>query len=206
MAVQQGILAGVPARIFRVSFTGEISYEINVPAQYGLALWETLMEAGAAVGITPYGIEALEILRTEKGYLHVGTDTDGTTCPDDVGWGGPVKKKPADFIGKRSLARKANTATGRLQFVGLAAADSQPLPIGGHLIATEKPVMPIETQGYVTSSHYSPSLNRPVALGLLKNGRQRTGEQVTVYDQGHIHTATVVSPVFYDSEGGRLNA
>jgi len=206
MAVQQGILAGVPARIFRVSFTGEISYEINVPAQYGLALWQRLMEAGASVGITPYGIEALEILRTEKGYLHVGTDTDGTTCPDDVGWGGPVKKKPADFIGKRSLARAANTATGRLQFVGLAAADNQPLPIGGHLIATEKPVMPIETQGYVTSSHYSPSLNRPVALGLLKNGRQRTGEQVTVYDQGHIHTATVVSPVFYDSEGGRLNA
>ena len=206
MSVQEGTLSGVPARVFRVSFTGEISYEINVPAQYGLALWQTLMTAGEPFNITPYGIEALEILRTEKGYLHIGTDTDATSCPDDVGWGGPVKKKVADFIGKRSLMRPANQATDRLQFVGLQVDGQEALPIGGHLIDGEQSVAPIETQGYVTSSHYSPSLKKPVALGLLKTGRERLGETVTVFDQGQRYKATVVSPVFYDPEGGRLNA
>lgn len=206
MSVKEGALAGVNARVFRVSFTGEVSYEINVPANYGLLLWQTLMAAGSDCGITPYGIEALEILRTEKGYLHIGTDTDGTTCPGDVGWGGPVKKKTTDFIGRRSLSRAANIATDRLQFVGLAAKAEQALPIGAHLINEQIPSLPVETQGYVTSSHFSPTLNKPVALGLLKGGHQRTGETIYVYDQGQIFSAEVVSPVFYDPDGGRLNA
>lgn len=206
MSVQAGHLCGVAARVFRVSFTGEVSYEINVPAQFGLSLWQALMAAGEAFGITPYGIEALEILRTEKGYLHVGSDTDGTTCPDDVGWGGPVKKKMADFIGKRSLMRPANQAADRLQFVGLQANGQQTLPIGGHLVDSERVRPPIETQGYVTSSYYSPVLNKPVALGLLKAGRARMGETLSVFDQGKVYGVTVVSPVFYDPEGGRLHA
>jgi sarcosine oxidase, subunit alpha len=206
MSVKEGVLAGVAARIFRVSFTGEVSYEINVPADYGLSLWQVLMEVGCEYGVTAYGIEALEILRTEKGYLHIGTDTDGTSCPDDVGWGGPVKKKSVDFIGKRSLMRPANQEQDRLQFVGLAASGEQTLPTGSHLISEQQPSLPVATQGYVTSSFFSPTLNKPVALGLLKAGRSRMGETVYAYDQGKVYTAEIVSPVFYDSEGGRLNA
>lgn len=206
MTVREGTLAGVPARIFRVSFTGELSYEINVPANYGLALWQALMDVGAEQGITAYGLEALEVLRTEKGYLHLGTDTDGTTCPADVGWGGPVAKKQTDFIGKRSLSRAHNVKSGRLEFVGLAAEGDEPMPMGAHLINAAQPDLPIETQGYVTSSYASPTLNKPVALGLLKNGQFRSGETVYAYDQGKVYTAKVVGPVFYDQQGERLNA
>jgi len=208
MAVKEGVLAGVVAKIFRVSFTGELSYEINVPADYGLSLWEALMALGKESGITAIGLEALEVLRTEKGYLHLGSDTDGTSCPDDVGWGVPASKKVADYIGKRSLSRAANTAPDRLQFVGLSVEGTVPLPIGGHLIEPQggSLQMPIETQGYVTSSQYSPSLGRCVALGALKAGRQRMGDKLSVYNAGKIIEAEVVDPVFYDQKGARLNA
>jgi len=206
MTFREGTLANVPVRIFRVSFTGELSYEINVPANYGLSLWQTLITAGAEYNITPYGIEAIEILRTEKGYLHLGTDTDGRTCPADVGWAGPVNNKKDDFIGKRSLFRSHNLESGRKEFVGIQSTSDCTLPIGAHLIDTEHPEFPVATQGYVTSSCYSPTLGKSIALGLLRNGFSRTNQNIYVYDQGKIYDAEIVSPIFYDPTGERLNA
>lgn len=204
MALATGHLAGLPVRLFRVSFTGELSYEINVPADSGQALWQTLIDAGQGQGITPYGLDALDILRIEKGYLHLGADTDGETCPDDVGWGGPLAKKTDDFIGRRSLQRPANRADDRLQLVGLAS--TEPLPVGAHLLDAAPLQRPTPSQGYVTSACHSPTLNRPVALGLLRAGRRRHGEQICAWDQGRSYAVTVQAPVFYDPKGERLHA
>src|SRR5208337_3752308 len=115
MSVAIGKVAGVPARLFRVSFTGELGFEINVPSEYGAAVWEAVWQAGQAHGITAYGTEAMHVLRAEKGYIIVGQETDGTVTPDDAGLGWAVGKTKPDFIGKRSLARPAMVAPGRKQ-------------------------------------------------------------------------------------------
>ncbi len=118
-------VGGIPVRVFRISFTGELSYEINIPATYGLWLWERVMEKGAQYGITPYGTEAMHLLRAEKGFVIVGQETDGTVTPDDLGYGGMVKKS-ADFIGRRSLSR-SDTARPRPQ-AARRASDRRPEP------------------------------------------------------------------------------
>ncbi|ARN73832.1 glycine cleavage T C-terminal barrel domain-containing protein [Oceanicoccus sagamiensis] len=206
MQFRTGTIEGVPARVLRASFTGEVTYEISVPARYGLALWETIDERGQAFAITPYGVESLMALRTEKGYLHVGVDTDGTTNPLDLGWGVPISKKVADFIGCRSLQRPNDQRTDRLQFVGLTAVDpQQALPLGGHIIDGAHPKMPTSSQGYVTSVCLSPTLNCSIGLGLVKNARQRMNEKVYVYARGKTVAATLVSPTHFDGKGERLN-
>jgi sarcosine oxidase subunit alpha len=199
LRVRSGHLAGQVCRVLRVSFTGELSYEINVPADAADALWRELLEAGRAQGIVPFGIEALMTMRIEKGFLHVGGDTDGTTIPDDVGFGGAVAKKQRDFIGRRSLALPENVRTDRLQLVALRAVDAKrPLVAGAHLIDAT-------TAGYVTSACHSPTLGASVGLGLLRRGRARLGERVAVFDDGVESRAEVVAPGIYDPKGSRLH-
>jgi sarcosine oxidase subunit alpha len=203
MSLRQGRFAGAPARLYRVSFSGELGYEINVPARYGAALWSELMKAGADFGLTPYGLETVLLLRLEKGYLHIGADTDGTTTPVDVGWGEVAAKKKADFIGKRSLARPDNQREGRLQLVGLTSADERLLVTGAHL---RLPGTAEGSDGWVTSAARSPALGRTVALAMLRDGRARLGEAVAVHDLGRSGEATVVATTFLDPEGKRLHA
>ena len=125
MSVRDGVVAGVPARVFRVSYTGEVSYEVCVPTDRGQHVWQALAEAGQKDGIAPVGIDAWMLLRTEKGYLHVGSDTDGTTTPDDIGWG-HIHRRADDFVGRRSLLRPANTRADRFQLVGLEVLELRP--------------------------------------------------------------------------------
>ena len=199
--VRVGSLAGVPTRLYRVSFSGELGHEINVPARYGAALWRALEDAGREFGIAPYGTEALLLLRLEKGFLHVGLDTDGTTAPSDVGWGEIALKKQADYVGKRSLTRPENVRADRLQLVGLVGEDELLIP-GTHLRldgTTEG------SDGWVTSAAFSPTLGKRVALALLRGGRARTGQTVTLFDLGRTGRAEVAPTPFYDPKGERLH-
>jgi sarcosine oxidase subunit alpha len=206
LSVRCGTLDGAPVRIARVGFTGELSYEINIPAGYMTALWERLLALGATLGVRPIGIDALQELRTEKGYLHVGTDTDGRTLPVDVGMGELLAKKSEDFVGRCSLMRSDATRPDRLQFVGLEAQDpSRVLPIGGHVMVLDARSRS-GSQGYVTSSCMSESLGRAVALGLVQAGRERLGQAIHVCSEGRFFPAKIVSPRWYDPEGQRLNA
>ena len=203
MSFREGHVAGIRARIFRVSYTGEMSYEINVPASRVAELWQALIIAGEADGIRPVGIDGWMVLRTEKGYLHVGADTDGTTSPLDVGWGHVLKKKN-DFVGKRSLLRPNDQSGSRLQLVGLRALDgAAALPIGSHIAprAGEE-----GSGGYVTSSSFSPTLGRGVALAMLVGGQGRLGETVMVITDRGQRPAEVVELAAYDPSGERLDA
>jgi sarcosine oxidase subunit alpha len=202
LSVREGRFAGAPARLYRVSFSGELGYEINVPARFGAALWSALLREGATLGAVPYGIETVLLLRLEKGFLHVGVDTDGTTCPADVGWGEVAARKKADYIGKRSLTRGDNLRADRLQLVGLAAANPAVLVPGAHLrLAGTRE----GSDGWVTSAAVSPALGRPIALAMLRGGRARLGETVTVHDLDRHCPAEIVAPTFYDPDGKRLH-
>ena len=206
MSARMGTISGAPARIVRVSFSGESSYEINVPAGYGPALLERIDEVGAEFEIVPYGVEALMVLRVEKGYLHLGSETDGTTSPDDVGWGPVARRKATDFIGKRSLARPENLREDRLQLVSLKAAQTgQVIQAGAHILMGENRHPPARTDGWVTSACFSPNLGDYVALGMLRGGSAHQGRRVTLCDGDDTMTAEVVSPVFLDPDGERLN-
>ncbi|MGQ0430607.1 MAG: 2Fe-2S iron-sulfur cluster-binding protein [Gammaproteobacteria bacterium] len=202
LSLRSGSFAGVRARLYRVSFSGELGYEVNVPARHGAALWRALLAEGAPLGVVPYGIETALLLRLEKGFLHVGVDTDGTTCPADVGWGEVALRKKAYFIGKRSLARSENRRPDRLQLVGLTAADSSLLVPGAHL---RLPGTREGSDGWVTSAAQSPALGKPIALAMLRGGRTRLGETATAHDLARHGPATVVATPFYDPEGKRLH-
>lgn len=205
MSAATGRIYGLDTRVVRVSFSGEMSYEVNVPAGHACAFFEAILKAGAPFGITAYGIEALMILRTEKGYLHVGSDTDGSSTPDDVGWGHVARNKTSDFIGKRSLFRPGNMDTDRKQLVGLEPLDlQQAVHAGGHLLVGRDRQPPAATDGWVTSACYSPTLGRHIALGVLRSGRDRQGEILTVCDENDRFNVRVVAPVFYDPENERL--
>lgn len=186
MTMKETMLQGVPVRIFRISFTGEISYEINVPASYGRWLWEVLMEAGGRYAITPYGTETMHLLRAEKGFIIVGQDTDGTVTPHDLRMDWIVSKTKGDFIGKRSLFRSDTVRRDRLQLVGLLTEDKSLVASeGAQIIETPiEPAPPVPMIGHVTSSYYSPNLNRSIALGLVKSGGVRLGETVYITRQG----------------------
>jgi sarcosine oxidase subunit alpha len=207
MSFRDGTVAGIFARVMRISFSGERSYEVNVPANYGQAVWDLLMEAGREYDITPYGTEAMHVLRAEKGYIIVGQDTDGSVTPADLGMGGLVAKTK-DFIGKRSLTRSHTAGPGRKHFVGLLTDDpALVLPEGAQIVARMSQERPVPMMGHVTSSYRSPTLGRSIALALLRDGHERQGERVTVsLSEGVSASATVCSPVFYDPEGARQNA
>lgn len=202
MQYREGRLLGQPCRILRASFTGEVSFEISVPANCGLSLWEVLMRAGERYGIVPFGIETLMLLRTEKGYLHVGADTDGNTMPQDLGWGGAVAKKPDDFVGRRSLSQPVGSEPGRFQFTGLELLEADARTVSGAHILTANGE---STAGYVTSAFHSPNLGRTVALGIVADARERQGEEVTVFYAGRRQRARLVKPGVYDPAGEALN-
>ena len=210
MTIRAGRVAGVAARIARVSFTGELSYEVNVPARYGLALWELLMQEGAAYGITPLGTEALHVLRAEKGFIVVGHDTDGTVTPHDLGMTWIVSKAKQDFLGKRGLERSDSARYGRKQWVGLLTDDARRVLVEGSQViecadAARVNRPPVPMIGHVTSSYMSPMLGRSIALALIENGNNRMNGQIAVVAHGRVVTARIVAPRFYDIKGGRLH-
>jgi sarcosine oxidase subunit alpha len=202
LGFRETTLLGCEARIYRVSFSGELTYEINVPSHKGPVLWAALLEEGRRVNIEPFGVDALLHLRMEKGFLHVGTDTDGTTVPDDVGFGKPAASKSSHYIGKRSLTLPENVRADRLQLIGLTAVGSAVLPVGSHL---RLPCSREPTDGWITSSGLLSTDGKPVALAMLRAGRSQMDKLVTVYDAGRlVTTARVVTPMFYDPSGARM--
>jgi sarcosine oxidase subunit alpha len=206
MSMKEGHVAGIPARVFRISFTGELSYEINVPTSYGLALWQALMTAGEKYDITPYGTEAMHVLRAEKGYIIVGQDTDGTVTPGDLGMDWIVSKKKPDFLGKRSLARADTRRDDRKHLVGLLTQNpSETIPEGAQIVAELKPRPPMKMLGHVTSSYYSPNVGRSIALALIEGGRARIGQELHAALPDRNIRVTVTEPRFFDLEGTRVN-
>ncbi len=207
MSMREGRVRGVPARVFRISFTGELGFEIQVPASYGLAVWEACIEAGAKYGITPFGTEAMHVLRAEKGYIITGQDTDGTVTPHDLGMDWIVAQQKPDFIGKRSLARADIQKPGRKQLVGLLPEPANELlEEGAQVVADPHQSIPMTMIGHVTSSYMSPNLGRSFALALVKDGRARIGERLYVPMLDRTIAVTVTEPVFFDKEGERLRA
>jgi sarcosine oxidase subunit alpha len=207
MSVAEARVCGAPARLFRVSFTGEFGYEINVAADHGHAVWEAVYASGRAHAITPYGTEAMHVLRAEKGYIIVGQDTDGTTTPDDVGLSWTIGKAKRDFVGKRSLARPEMQRTDRKQLVGLLTeAPGTVLEEGAPIVPGTGAMAPVAMHGHVTSAYFSATLNRSIALAMLRGGRARMGERLFVSMPGRDIPVTVAPPVFYDPEGMRLDA
>ena len=186
----------------RVSFTGELGYELNVPADHGAALWDWLV----ARGCTPYGTEAMHVLRAEKGFIIIGQETDGTATPDDVGLAWAIGKNKPDYVGKRSQQRSALAAPGRKQLVGLLSSDKRTLfDEGAQLVENPAQPRPMKLLGHVTSAYHSATIGEPIALAVLANGRARMGERIFVSTGTGFAEAKVVSPVFYDQEGARLN-
>jgi sarcosine oxidase subunit alpha len=206
MAVLSGNIIGVPMRLFRVSFTGELGFEINVPADFGPAVWEAVWEAGQPHGITAYGTETMHVLRAEKGYIIVGQDTDGTVTPEDVGLGWAIGKNKPDFVGKRSLLRPAMQSAQRRQLVGLSTADPRVVLDEGAQVMLEATAAPgTRPLGHVTSSYHSSVLGRSIALALVAGGRARMGQTLYIPAARGSVPAQVVSSVFYDVSGERLN-
>ena len=207
MKFRVGEVCGVKARIFRISFTGELSYEVNVPARYGRYVWEKFMEHGKKYNITPYGTETMHVLRAEKGFIIVGQDTDGSVTPSDMNMDWIVSKKKEDFLGKRSFTRSDTVRHDRKKFVGLLVNDKKTiLPEGSHIVEKALKQPPMKMLGHVTSSYYSPTLGYPIALAMLKDGFSKMGEQVVVpLMNGKIIEATVTDTIFYDKEGKRNN-
>jgi sarcosine oxidase subunit alpha len=206
MAFAEGRILGVAGRIARVSFTGERSYELSVPSGYGASLWAALREAGAPFGICPYGIESLSVLRAEKGYILIGTDTDGMTLPDDLGMSGPLRAKKVDFTGKRSLLTPDALRPDRRQLVGLLPLDPTQVPaVGAHAFEIRDGKR--RSRGWVTSACHSPALGRSIALGMIERGRElaAAGAEVELFHLGALMKAKIVSPVFADPAGERLH-
>jgi sarcosine oxidase subunit alpha len=200
MAACAGTFAGRPARIARVSFTGERCYEISVPARLAADLWHKARAASAE----PIGVETLGVLRAEKGYIFVGQDTDSETMPHDIGMSASRDKRRDGYVGDRSLFTPFAKREGRKQLVGIAASGDQPIPVGAHPVVDANGKR--RSIGYVTSSCFSPALNRPIALGLVEDGRRRLGEELNFEHLGTRHAGTLVGSCFLDLAGARLHA
>lgn len=201
MTWQDTELDGVPVRLARVSFSGELAFEISTCSWYGLSLWTRIFEAGRPYGITPYGTEAMHVLRAEKGYPIIGQDTDGTVTPHDLGMSWVVSKKKDDFIGKRSFSRVANLDPHRRQFVGLLPRDGSLLPEGTQLVAVDGTASRME--GFVTSSYDSAALGTTFALALVRGGHHRHGETLHAVVDDRAVPVTVTGHVLFDPEGTR---
>jgi len=206
MEWREGSVAGVPARIFRISFTGELSFEVNVPAYHALHVWEAIFSRGTAFDLTPYGTETMHVLRAEKGYLIVGQDTDGSMTPGDMDHGWAVNDgKPFSFLGQRGMQRADCLREGRKEFVGLRTVDgSVVLPEGAQAVPDPTEQIPMTMVGHVTSSYYSANLGRSIALGVIKGGLSRKGESVFFpLADGRTVEAIVTDIVWIDPEGSR---
>jgi sarcosine oxidase subunit alpha len=205
---REATVAGIKARIFRISFTGELSFEINVQANYGMPAWKAVMAAGEEFNITPYGTETMHILRAEKGFIIVGQDTDGSVSPQDLDMDWVVgKKKEFSYIGKRSWTRFDNKRENRKQMVGLKPKDPNfVLPEGAQIVFDKNQSIPMTMVGHVTSSYYSACMGYSFALAVVKGGINRKGESVFLpLSDGNTVEAEICSPVFYDPKGDRQN-
>ncbi|PJI92231.1 sarcosine oxidase subunit alpha [Yoonia maricola] len=207
MQWREGKIGDFDARVFRISFSGELSYEIAVPAGQGAAFWEALMEAGEEFGIMPYGTETLHILRAEKGFIMIGDETDGTVIPQDLNLQWALSKKKEDYLGKRAHERSHMADPDRWKLVGLATEDGSVLPDGAYAIAEgENANGQRNTQGRVTSTYYSANLERGIAMGLVHKGPERMGEVIEFNKvDGTTVRAKIVDPVFYDKDGEKQN-
>ncbi|MGC0225580.1 sarcosine oxidase subunit alpha family protein [Pseudooceanicola nitratireducens] len=205
MTFQDHRLAGIDARIYRISFSGELSYEVAVPAGQGMALWTALMEAGGEFNVMPYGTEALHVMRAEKGFIMIGDETDGTVIPQDLGLHWAISKKKDDFIGKRAQQRSDMARDDRWKLVGLETLDRSVLPEGSYAVADGVNANgQRNVQGRVTSTYNSPTLKRGIAMGLVLHGPDRMGEIIRFNTvEGATVSAKIVDPVFYDKEGSR---
>ena len=206
MSFKEAQIGNNKCRIMRISFTGEHSYEINIQANYGKALWEKCMEAGKEFNITPYGTETMHLLRAEKGFIIVGQDTDATMTPIDLQMDWIVSKKKYDFIGKRSLYRSDTIREDRKQLVGLLTDDPKIVLEEGAQIVEDTNQKPIEMLGHVTSSYYSPNLNKSIALAVVRGGKNMMGKKLFIPMENKTISVTVADPVFLDKENKRLNA
>ena len=206
MSMQEGTVAGVAARVLRVSFTGEVGFEINVPSRYGVVVWDALIAAGTPHGITPYGTEAMHVLRAEKGFFIAGQESDGTVTPLDLGMDWIVNWTKGDFIGRRSLNRTDTVREDRKHLVGLLTVDPETaLDEGAQIVATVADKPPMEMIGHVTSSYYSPNLGRSIAMAMIRGGRDRKGSTLYAPMPDETIEVTVTEPVFFDPDGERLN-
>jgi sarcosine oxidase subunit alpha len=204
MAFRDGTVAGVRARLARISFSGELAFEVWTSGTDGLRVWEALIEAGAPLGLTPYGTETMHVLRAEKGYVIVGQDTDGTVTPYDLGMSWIVSDTKGDFVGRRSLRRADLQRPDRKQLVGLLPeGGDELLPEGAQLVIAPGDAPPVPMVGHVTSSYRSAALHRTFALAMLEGGSRRHGETVFAPLGDRLVAATVTAPILYDPEGTR---
>ena len=207
MTWAEGELGGFRARIFRISFSGELSYEIAVPASEGMAFWKACLAAGEEFGAMPYGTEALHVMRAEKGFIMIGDESDGTVIPQDLGLGWAISKKKEDYLGKRAQQRSFMDNPDRWQLVGLETVDGSVLPDGVYAVAEgHNPNGQRNVQGRVTSTYFSPTLGKGIAMGLVHRGPDRMGEVLDFpADAGKVFRARIVDPVFYDKDGEKQN-
>ena len=199
MQLEEAVVAGIEARVARISFSGELAFEISVPMTYGLALWEAVFAAGRPFGITPYGTESMHVLRAEKGYFIVGQETDGTVTPLDLGLDWMIADK--EFVGRRSLRRSDMLRPDRKQLVGILPAER--VPEGAQLVDDEAYEIPVPMIGHVTSSYDSAALGRPFGLALVRGGRDRIGETIYAPLLDRTVAVEIVDPVLFDQEGAR---
>ncbi|MCA1439854.1 sarcosine oxidase subunit alpha [Ensifer sp. IC4062] len=206
MSVAEGRICGVPTRLFRMSFTGELGFEVNVPADYGQAVWEAIWARAEPMGACAYGTETMHVLRAEKGYIIVGQDTDGTLTPDDAGLSWAVSKKKPDFVGIRGLKRPDLVKDGRKQLVGLLTKDPKVvLEEGAQIVANPNEPKPMTMLGHVTSSYWSSNCGRSIALAVVAGGRERLGQTLYIPMADRTIAVEVSDMVFFDKEGGRLH-
>jgi sarcosine oxidase subunit alpha len=200
-------VAGIPARVFRISFAGELSFELSVPASHGRALWDALLEAGEEYGVTPYGTEAMHVMRAEKGFIMIGDETDGTVIPQDLNMDWAISKKKDDYLGKRAQEREHMADPNRWKLVGLETLEGEVLPDGAYATAPGTNANgQRNTQGRVTSTYHSPTLGRGIAMGLVHHGLDRMGEVLEFPKvDGGIVKAKIVDPIFYDKDGEKQN-
>jgi sarcosine oxidase, subunit alpha len=206
MSMREARVCGVPTRLMRVSFTGEVGYEINVPSHFGRAVWEAVWREVQKHGGCAYGTEAMHVMRAEKGYVIVGQETDGTVTLADLGLDGMIGKTKKDFVGKRALTRPDMLVENRKQLVGLLADNPTiALEEGAQVTESANPPTGSSALGHVTSSYMSEAVGRPIALALVAAGRSRMGAKLHVPMPGGAIAVSVVSPIFYDKAGARLN-
>jgi sarcosine oxidase subunit alpha len=208
MTWKEGLVGGVPARVFRISFTGELSYEVNIQADYAMGVLEKIVEAGKQYNLTPYGTETMHVLRAEKGFIIVGQDTDGSMTPDDLNMGWCVgRTKPFSWIGWRGMNREDCVRDQRKQLVGLKPTDgNKVLPEGAQLVFDTQQTIPMTMVGHVTSSYMSSTLGHSFALAVVKGGLKRMGEKVYApLADGTVIEAQICSSVFIDPKGERQN-
>ena len=200
-----GTLGGVQARVFRISFSGELSYEIAVPAAQGRAFWDMLLEQGAEFGAMPYGTECLHVLRAEKGFIMIGDETDGTVIPQDLNLGWAISKKKPDYLGKRAQERSHMADPNRWKLVGLETLDGSVIPDGAYAVGEGRNANGQKnTIGRVTSTYYSANLGRGIAMGLVLHGPNRMGEVIEFARlDGSMLKARIVDQVFYDKAGDK---